>query len=96
MSEKHKKTCKYLNYFSLNSYRSHFNYCICFIGLCCCWYYEFCSMNKDLCKLKIIKSVIKKTKKEHDKIVLLGEYKLNTVEVLLSKALLDSYISINF
>ena len=53
-------------------------------------------MNKDLCKLKIIKSVIKKTKKEHDKIVLLGEYKLNSVEVLLSKALLDSYISINF
>ena len=32
-------------------------------------------------------------KKEHDKIVLLGKDKLNTIEVLISKALIDSCIS---
>ena len=35
----------------------------------------------------------KKKKKKHDKIVLLGKDKLNTIEVLISKALVDSYIS---
>ena len=39
------------------------------------------------------KSVIKKIKKKHDKIVLLGKDKLNTTEVLISKSLIDSYIS---
>ena len=43
--------------------------------------------------IKKYKSIIKKTKKKHDKIVLLGKYKLNTIEVLISKALIDSYIS---
>ena len=32
-------------------------------------------------------------KKKHDKIVLLGKNKLNTMEVLIPKALIDSYIS---
>ena len=31
--------------------------------------------------------------KKHDKIVLLGKNKLNTIEVLISTALIDSYIS---
>ena len=39
------------------------------------------------------KSIIQKKKKKHDKIVLLGKDKLNTIEVLISKALIDSYIS---
>ena len=39
------------------------------------------------------KSIIKKTKKKHDKKVLLGKSKLNTIEVLISKALTDSVIS---
>ena len=30
---------------------------------------------------------------KHDKIVLLGKDKLNTIEILISKALIDSYIS---
>ena len=30
---------------------------------------------------------------KHDKIVLLGEFKLNSKEVLISKALTDSYIT---
>ena len=38
------------------------------------------------------KSIIKKKEKKHDKIVLLGKEKLNTIEVLVSKALIDSYI----
>ena len=41
------------------------------------------------------KSIIKKIKKKHDKIVLLGKDKLNTTEVLISKSLIDSYISHN-
>ena len=32
---------------------------------------------------------------KHDKIVLLGEFKLNSKEVLISKALTDSYITHN-
>ena len=39
------------------------------------------------------KSIIKKKRKKHDKIVLLAIYKLNSVEVLISKALIDSGIS---
>ena len=42
--------------------------------------------------IKKYKSIIRK-KKNHDKIVLLGKVKLNTIEVLISKALIDSYIS---
>ena len=45
--------------------------------------------------VKKYKSIIKKKKKKHDKIVLLGKDKLNTIEVPISKALVDSYISHN-
>ena len=38
------------------------------------------------------KSIIKKMKKNDDKIVWLGKDKLNTIEVLDSKALIDSCI----
>ena len=37
--------------------------------------------------------MIKKKKKKHNKIVLLGKDKLNTIEVLISKSLIDLYIS---
>ena len=47
---------------------------------------------QSLQELKNYKS-IKKKKKKHDKIVLLGKDKLNTIEVLISKALIESYIS---
>ena len=43
--------------------------------------------------IKKYKSIIKNKKKKHDKIVLFRKYKLNTIEVLISKALTDSYIS---
>ena len=39
------------------------------------------------------KSIIKKKKKKHDKIVLLAKSKLNSIEVLTSKALINSVIS---
>ena len=37
--------------------------------------------------------IINKKKRKNDKIVLLGKYKLNTVQVLISKSLINSYIS---
>ena len=40
--------------------------------------------------IKKYKSIIKKKKKKHDEIVLLGKGKLNTIEVLISKALMNS------
>ena len=38
-------------------------------------------------------SQISRKKKEHDKTVLLGKSKLDAIEVLISKSLIDSYIS---
>ena len=48
-----------------------------------------------ICGIKkyIIKSIIKKKKKEHDKIALLAKPKLNSIEVLISKVLTDPAIS---
>ena len=43
--------------------------------------------------IKNYNSIIKKKKKKHNKIVLLGESKLNTIKVLISEALTDLYIS---
>ena len=42
--------------------------------------------------LKTYKSIIKKKKKKHDKIVLLAKM-LNAIKILISKALINSYIS---
>ena len=44
-------------------------------------------------KIKKYKSKIKRKKKKHDKIVLLAKSKLNGIEVLISKNLIDSNIS---
>ena len=43
--------------------------------------------------IKKYKSIIKKMKKKHDKIVLLAKSKLSSIQVLISKALIDSVIS---
>ena len=40
--------------------------------------------------IKKYESIIKKKKKKHDKIVLLAKSKLNSIEVLIFKALIDS------
>ena len=44
-------------------------------------------------RIKKFKSIIKKNKRKHDKIVLLAKAKLNTVEVLISKAMIYSNIN---
>ena len=43
--------------------------------------------------IKKYKSIIKEKYNKHEKIVLFGTYQLRTVEVLISKAFTDSYIS---
>ena len=43
--------------------------------------------------IKKYKPINEKRKKKHDKIVLLAKSKLNSIEVLISKALIDSNIS---
>ena len=44
-------------------------------------------------RIKTYRSIIKKKKKKHDKIALLPKSKLNSIEVLISKALISSIIS---
>ena len=71
-----------------------FNCYICFISWYSCRYYEFCSKIYAITAgTKKYKSIIKKKKKKTDKIVLLVKDKLNPIEVLISKALIDSFIS---
>ena len=53
---------------------------------------KICAITSGIRKYK---SIIKKKKKEHDKIELLGKTKLNSIEDLISKALIDSVISHN-
>ena len=50
---------------------------------------KFCAITAGIKKYK---SIIKK-KKKHDEIVLLAKTRLNSLEVLISKSLIDSYIS---
>ena len=51
---------------------------------------EICAITAGIKKYK---SIIKKKKKKHDKIVSLAKSKLNRIEVLISKSLIDSNIS---
>ena len=45
--------------------------------------------------MKKYKSIMKKKMKKHDNMVLLAKTKLDTIEVLISKALTGSYINHN-
>ena len=45
--------------------------------------------------IKKYKLIVNKKKKKHDKIFVLAKTKLNTTEVLISRALIDSYIRHN-
>ena len=101
MKEKYKKTCKYLNYVEhLLILASTVTGCVSIsafaslpsapvvitsstLGI------KICAITVGIKKYK---SITKK-KKKHDKRVLLGKVKLNTIKVLTSKALIDSYIS---
>ena len=102
ISEKYKKTCKYLNYVEhLLILFSVVTGCVsisAFASLVCLPVRITSSaVGITICVItagiKIYKSIIKKKKKKHDKIMLLGKDKLNTIEVLISKVLFDSYIS---
>ena len=102
MSKKHKKVCRVLNYIDqLFIVISTITGCLSIsafaslvviprtitspaIGL------KICVITVGM---KRYKSIIKKKKKKHDKIVLLAKSKLNSIEVLISKALFDSNIS---
>ena len=46
-----------------------------------------------IAEIKTYKSIIMKKNKKHDKIVSLTKTMLNTIKVLISKALIDSYIN---
>ena len=102
MGEKYKKTCKCLNYieqfFILVSTVTGCVSVSAFILLVCVPVDNTSSaVGINICaitaRIKKPKSIIKRKKKEHDKIVLLGKDKLNTIEVLISKALINSCIS---
>ena len=104
MSKTHKKVCRVLNYIdhlliiistitgcvSISSFASLVGIPIGIasstIGL------KICAITAGMKKYK---SIIKKKKKKHDKIVLLAKSKLNSTEELISKALIDSNISHN-
>ena len=102
MDEKYKKACKYSNYVKhLLILASRVTACVSIspfapfvaipVGI------TSSAVGRKICAftsgIKKYKSIIKKKKKKHDKIVLLGKDKVNTIDVLISKALIDSYDS---
>ena len=105
MSEKYKKTCKYLNYVErLLILASTVTGCVSISALASLAAFPIGNMSYavgiKVCAItagiKTYKSIIKKKKKKkkkHYKIVFLGKDKLNTIEVLISQALINSYIS---
>ena len=104
MSEKYKKACKYLNYVEhLLILVSTVTGCISNSAFSSLVSVSVGIKNTAVgikiftitAGIKKYKSIIKKKKKKHDKMKLLGKDKLNTVEILISKAVIDSYISHN-
>ena len=100
-SEKYKNICKYLNYVeNLLILSSTTAACVSistFAWLVCAPVGITISVVRiNICAItagiKRWKSIIKK-KKKHDKMLVLGKDKLNAIEVLISKALIDSHIS---
>ena len=102
MSEKYKKTCKYLNYVEhLLILASTVSGCVLIsafaslvaipVGI------TSPAVKRKICAvtagIKKYKSIIKKRQKKHGEIVLLRKDNLNTTEVLISKTKIDSYIS---
>ena len=102
MSEKYKKTRKYLNYVenlllfsSTNTGRvstSPFVTLVC-IPVCITSSSEGIRLFGMIAGVKKYNSIIKKNKMKHGKIALLGKDKLNSIKVLILKALIDWYIS---
>ena len=102
MSKKHKKSCKFLNYIdnllivvstitgrvSISAFTSLVGIPIGITSSAIAL--KICAITARIIKYK---SIIKKKKKKHDKIVLLAKSKLSSIEVLISQALIDSNIS---
>ena len=65
----------------------YFNFCFCFFVWSSAIGLKICAITG---KIEKYKSIIKKKKKKHDKIFLLTKTILNRIEVLISKALIDS------
>ena len=103
MNEKYKKTCNYLNYVeNLLILASTITSCVSIsafaslvditVGI------TSSSLGINICAIiarikKYMSIIYIKKKKQHDKIAFLGKDKLNPIEVLISKSLIDSYIS---
>ena len=95
MSKKHKKICGILNYFdhslilisTITGYVSISAFAS-LVGIPI-------EIRSSATGLKMYKSITKKKKKKYDKIVLLAKSKLNSIEVLISEALIDSNINHN-
>ena len=101
MSETYKKSCKYLNYVE--------NLLILSLTITgCVWMSIFASsvhinvvtissvgiiIFAIIEGIKKYKTMTKKKKKKHDKTKFLGKDELNTIEILISKVLIDSYVS---
>ena len=96
MNEKYKKTCKYLNYVKhLHTLVSTVTGCasiFAFASLVC----VPVGIMSSAVEIKIFAitagikkntSIIMKKEKKHDKVVLLGKYRLNTIKVLIFNAL---------
>ena len=99
MIEKYEKTCKYLNYVEqLLILVLTVTGCVsfsAFVSLVCVLVgITTSAVGIKICPItagtKKYKSIMKKKKKKHDKIVLLGKDRLNTIKVPTSKALIDS------
>ena len=102
ISDKYKKTCKYLNYVEhLLILSSTVTGCVsisAFASLVCLPVgITSSAVGISICAIiagiKKYKSISKKKKKKHDKLVSLGKDKLNIIEALISQALIDSCIS---
>ena len=102
MSKKHKKVCTTLNYIehflilastitgciSITAFTSLLG-----IPIGITSYAIGLKISAITAGIKMYKLIIKKKKKKHDKIVLLGKSKLSSMEILISKVLIDSVIS---
>ena len=101
MSKKHKKVRKTLNYIeNFFILASTISRCISisafasFLGIPIRTTSSAVGLNSCavVARIKKYKSIIKKKKNKHDKIVLLAKSKLNSIKVLISKALIDSIL----
>ena len=102
MSEKYKKTCKYLNYVEhLLILVSTVTGCVSISVLASLVAIHVGITSSDIgikiCEIiagiKKYKPIIKKEKKKHDQIVLLAKSKLNIIKALICKSLIDSFIT---